>query len=447
MSNFITDYLYNFYDEVTPKEFYRDIFPKGSLEEKGKYETGKYNAIAVEISKKIRRFTITDDLNRIDYLLKSDKFIIVSPITYCGKSRKSQNARFIYALAIDLDGIKEKHHLTDLFFQIKNEVLPKPTYVISSGSGIHLYYVFENPIPLFPNIVKQLTRLRNDLIKHIWNKYTTTLYKKVQYESLFQGFRLVGGVTKNGSRTRAFLTGEKIDIEYLNNFVTDENKVKDFKYKTKLTLEQAKEKYPQWYEKRIIQKQPKGTWTVKRDLFDWWYKKIKEEKTVGHRYYCIMCLCIYAKKCGITKKELEEKAYSLLENFDAISESEENRFTKNDIQQALEMYSDSYITFPRDTISMLTDIEIKANKRNYLEQKKHLTLARNRKQTMKELEIDFKNKEGRPKGTNKYETMQSKMVKEWQKENPQGTKYKCIKETGLSKHTVYKWWNKQSSSS
>ena len=438
MSNFITDYLYQYYDEVTPKEFYRDIFPVGSLEKKGVYETGKYNAIAVEISKKIRRFTITDDLNRIDYLLKSDKFIIVSPITYCGKTRKSNNARFIYALAIDLDGIKTEQHLRDLFYQIKNEVLPKPSYVVSSGSGLHLYYVFKEPIPLFRNIVKQLTKLRNELIKHIWNKYTTTLYKKVQYESLFQGFRLVGGVTKNGSRTRAFLTGEKIDLEYLNNFVSDENRVKEFKYQSKLTLAQAKEKYPQWYEERIVQKKPKGVWTVKRDLFDWWFERIKEEKTVGHRYYCIMCLCIYAKKCGITQKELKEKAYSLLDNFDEISESEENRFTKHDIDQALEMYSNSYITFPRDTISMLTDIDIKANKRNYRKQETHIKFMNN--QRAFKVEIGECTNGGRPKGTNK-----AHIVKEWQEKNPQGTKAQCIRETGLSKHTVYKWWNSSSS--
>lgn len=446
MNNFITDYLYQYYDEVTPKEFYRDIFPKGSLEKKGVYETGKYNAIAVEISKKIRRFTITDELDKIDYLLKSNKFIIVSPITYSGKSRKSENARFMYALAIDLDGIEELHHLTDLFFQIKNEKQPKPTYIVSSGSGVHLYYVFKKPIPLFKNIVKQLTKLRNDLIKGLWNDATTTLYKNVQYESLFQGFRLVGGVTKKGDRTRAFLTGEKIDLEYLNNFVMDEkNKITEYTYKSKLTLEQAKEKYPQWYEKRIVNKQPKGTWTVKRDLFDWWFNKIKNEKKVGHRYYCIMCLCIYAKKCGITRKELEEKALSLLDEFDKISESEENRFTKYDILQALEMYNDSYITFPRDTISMLTDIELVPNKRNYRNRETHIKFMNNQKAF--KLEIGECTKGGRPKGTKKEKTKLSEIVREWQEENPKGTKYRCIKETGLSKHTVYKWWNKESSSS
>ena len=32
-------------------------------------------------------------------------------------------------------------------------------------------------------------------------------------------------------------------------------------------------------------------------------------------------------------------------------------------------------------------------------------------------------------------------VKEWQQAYPEGRKADCIRETGLSKPTVYKWWN------
>ncbi len=440
MANFITEYLYNYFDEVTPKEFYRDVFPVGSLEKKGVYEKGKYNAIAVKINKKhINRYIVTDELSQIDTLLKSKDFIIISPITYCGRTRKSENARFLYGLAIDLDGIETEQHIRDLFFQIENEVQPKPTYVVSSGSGVHLYYLFKEPIPMFQNIVKQLRKLRADLIKSLWNKYTTTLYKNIQYESLFQGFRLVGGVTKSGDRTRAFLTGEKIDIEYLNNFVLDEkNKVKEYTYKSKLTLAQAKEKYPGWYEKRIVNKQRKNTWVCKRDLFDWWYERIKNEKTVGHRYYCLMILSIYAKKCGISYKELKEKALSLLENFDEISESENNRFTEYDVLQALEMYNDSYITFPIDTITSLTDIQIEKNKRNFRKRETHIKFMNNQREF--KASIGECTKGGRPGGTKKQITPKGEQVRQWQKENPGKTKYQCIKETGISKNTVYKWW-------
>ncbi|MFQ5082134.1 replication protein, partial [Clostridioides difficile] len=31
-------------------------------------------------------------------------------------------------------------------------------------------------------------------------------------------------------------------------------------------------------------------------------------------------------------------------------------------------------------------------------------------------------------------------VREWQESHPAGKKADCIRETGLSKPTVYKWW-------
>lgn len=83
--------------------------------------------------------------------------------------------------------------------------------------------------------------------------YITKLEDNVQYESLFQGFRVVGTIMKKGERARAFETGKHVTMEYMNKFVGYEFKTDDFIYKSNLTLEQAKEKYPEWYEKRIIE--------------------------------------------------------------------------------------------------------------------------------------------------------------------------------------------------
>ena len=41
--------LENSFTEIYASDFYRDIFPIGSFEEKGVYEKGKYNGIAVSI--------------------------------------------------------------------------------------------------------------------------------------------------------------------------------------------------------------------------------------------------------------------------------------------------------------------------------------------------------------------------------------------------------------
>lgn len=136
--------------------------------------------------------------------------------------------------------------------------LPMPTYLVSSGTGIHLYYVFEKPIPMFKNVVKELAKLKKRLTWQAWTQGASALSDNVQYESLFQGFRMVGTITKNGARCRAFKVGNKVTIEYLNKYVPDEYQVESIVYQSNLPLKVAKELYPEWYEKRIVNKQPKG---------------------------------------------------------------------------------------------------------------------------------------------------------------------------------------------
>ena len=439
MREFIPEYLEVYFDEIDPMEFYRSIFPAGELQVKGKFIQGMYNAIAVELMPKAeqgmnaRRHIITDDLMVVDELLDSENFIIISPISYAGKSRTSQNARFIYAIAIDLDGITEPQYLRDLFFQMKNGFLPTPTYTVFSGSGVHLYYQLEKAVPCYKNVVKQMSELKRALTRKIWNRYTTELFDKIQQESLFQGFRMVGGITKDGKRTRAFITGDPVSIDYLNGFVEKPAQMTEYTYKSKLTLAEAREKYPEWYERRVVENMPRGAWTTNRAVFDWWIEKIKNGVAVGHRYFCIMTLAIYAKKAGISKEELEQVAFSFVEPFNMLTTDPNNRFTREDVLSALEMYNDDYIRFPIDSIVNLTNIPIEKNKRNHREQKVHLKLARDRKRSLKE--IGEMKPEGRPR-TNKY-----KIVIEWRKNNPNGSKYRCMRETGLSQKTVYRYWD------
>lgn len=87
----INEYLENNYEEVTYLDFYRDIFPIDSFENKGEYVDGKYNGIAVSVGigdKRVRRYTITYDLEKIDELVESDDLCLTSPISYIGKTRR-----------------------------------------------------------------------------------------------------------------------------------------------------------------------------------------------------------------------------------------------------------------------------------------------------------------------------------------------------------------------
>ena len=112
------------YGEVSYMDFYRDVFPEGSFEKKGIFVDGKYNGIAVSIQKggkQTKRLTVTDDLDAIEDMAATDDFCLMSPISYVGKSRKSENARFMYALAIDLDGVETLKQWQFFMEQVERE--------------------------------------------------------------------------------------------------------------------------------------------------------------------------------------------------------------------------------------------------------------------------------------------------------------------------------------
>lgn len=428
------------FEEVHYMDFYRDIFPEGSFEERGEYEDGKYNGIAIAIekgSKRAKRMTITDDLDTIADMVGSHDFCLMSPISYAGKSRKSSNARFMYALAIDLDGMTERKHWDFFMEQINrgHEMLqfvwglPRPTYLVFSGSGIHIYYVFKQPIPMFKNIVEELEKLKRRLTWQAWTQGASSLHDKVQYESLFQGFRVVGTITKDGGRCRAFSVGEKVTVEYLNKFVPEDHRAVSFVYKSDLRLEDAKKKYPEWYQRRIVEKRPRNTWTCKKAVYDWWIRKLKEGAEQGHRYWCIMTLATYAQKCGVPRETLEEDAYGLI----PFMNTKGDEFTEDDVMHALEAYTDSYATYPIDTIVWRTGIQIEKNRRNGQKQSDHLEEARAiRDIRMRRQGRKWTDGNGRPDKLS--------VVAEWRSEHSEGTKAECIRETGLSKKTVYRWW-------
>ena len=441
----ITDALEATFPEVHYSDFYRDIFPVGSFEQKGVYEDGKYNGIAVSIvpgAKQTRRITVTDDLEAIDKMAASDEFCLMSPISYAGKSRKSENARFLYAMAIDLDGVETIEQWRFLMEQIErgHEMLsfvwglPRPTYIVASGTGVHLYYVFEKPVPLFRNIVEQLEKLKRRITWQAWTQGASSLHDKVQYESLFQGFRVVGTITKTGSRCRAFKSGEKITVEYLNQFVPEDYRTKDFTYKSDLSLTQAKKKYPEWYERRIVQGLPKGSWTASPAVYEWWIRTLSTGAEQGHRYWCIMALAAYAKKCGISRDNLEADAYGLI----PLLNSKGDAFTEDDVLAALEAYNDSYVTYPIDAISLRTGIPIQKNKRNGRKQALHLRLAR----ASRDILCEERGKEvwwegaGRPKGSTKAKAI----VEQYQAEHPGATKSEIKAATGLSYPTIRKYY-------
>lgn len=446
------------FEQVGAWEFYRDIFPEGELDswtdDPAERHKGKYCGIAVRITNKknskgkplVKRYTVTDELDEVDGLIWCNDFCVMAPISYAGKSRDSKNARVMYALCVELDNLINKggkqQGLNELINQWSDEVhwIPRPTYCVASGTGIHLYYLFTAGIPLFENVVKSLQLYKRKLTEMIWNKKVTASWKKeeIQQESIFQGFRMVGTITKKGDRVEAYRTGERVTIEYMNSFIVPtylkrhpECQIESV-YKSNLTKKEAKEKYPDWYERRVEKKEPKGRWTCNRAVYDWWLERIKNEAVVGHRYYCLMMLAVYAIKCEplITQEELEKDCLELMEIFESRTINDNNHFTEKDVLDALQSFEDKeLVTYPINSIANRSGLEIEKNKRNGRKREAHVRYMN--------LQRQFKVEEG--ECTNGGRPDKEKEVREYLQNHPDISVSKASKELGVSRTTIYKY--------
>ena len=436
--------------EVSPIEVYQDIFKLGENNiQKENEEPGQYKANPIAYWKNADeekghfRIMFEDTFEETLKELQEADFAILNGLSYFGRRNVQEHASKMYAMIFDIDGVTDKTLYAFLSGAERANAYPVPNYIVLSGHGVHLYYVFEEPIPLFPNIKLQLKELKYALIDKMWNMYTSIEEKK-QFQGINQGFRVIGGKTKIGSAdpvARAYrINSHPFSLGQLNEYVQVHNRIDETKLfkESKMTLEQAKARYPKWYEKVVINKdRTPEKWDISGKvnganpfaLYDWWIENIKTGATFRHRYFNIMCLAIYAAKCDVPFEKLEKDAVELIPFLNEINPEEP--FTREDVDSALECYDLRYCTFPIRDIEKLSGIAIKKNKRNGRKQAVHLERARAVQK------IDYPDGEWREGNGRKPK---KEIVLNWRTSHPEGKKIDCHKDTGLSRVTINKWW-------
>lgn len=415
----------------------------------------RYNPIAIEFTDRRRKngsriqvhtIITKDDQNCLDRI-EGKNFVVSSPITYVGRNRTGKNARYLYAFTVDLDGMQHS---------------PVANIIVNSGHGLHLYYLLKKPVPLFLTNMELLNKLKRSLTNIAWNAYTSSL-KERQYQGVLQGFRLPGTKTKFGETIRAFYNedSELYTLAQLNEFTKHETtkigaltdkevaELEKGRYNPNgVTLKEAERRWPEWYERVVVNGNTSPRkWHIKRDLYDWWLRRLRDynEKIVqGHRYFCMMALAAYAVKCDISEEELKSDAFSLVDRMDRLTKDEDNHFSKEDVQDALQAYKIGYCTFPKNSIEYLTGLSMpEGNRRNGRKQTEHLEEARLlrdfRRTRAKKGAWDEHN--GRKKETY-ANSKKAWIVAVWRYEHPTShNKSACARDTKSDIRTVRKWWN------
>ena len=442
--------------EVSAMELYGDVFKLGTgfLTKTGEHrDSHDFNGNPIFLGSwdgKIRREmgfedTFEEQLGRF----QQADWAILNGLTYWGRVNDGQHQNKLCALVFDYDIDKQRQVPKKLYNFLygafsESKLYPIPNYMVLSSHNVHLYYVLEEPLDLFPIVKTQAKKLKHELSRIMMNMYTTNI-EKPDAQGINQGFRIVGGRTKGGEgvaypTVRAFRLNEHpFSIEELNERVPEDARVRPGR-KSKYTIEQVKELFPEWYEQVIVGgKRTTGHWVVKEDLYRWWLKKAYDEGVPGHRYYCVMALAVFAAKCGILdKNRVRRDAESLMGKFNDFAGAEP--FTEDDVKSALECLDLRFCNFSRKELASYTGVPMPANKRNYRPQALHLAGARAIQKVNDEFNgTNWREGNGRPKGSPNKDHPKRDAIRAYAVEHPDASHSAIAKALGVSRTTVIKW--------
>lgn len=475
-----------------PLAFYRDIFPEGFLQErwaKGERRSefdGKPNAIALKFGPKTRkqlvkgkevdvpvieRFTVTDDLEGVSALVKAsiaeNAPVYMAPVSWYGRNNKAANARFLHAFAVDLDGMTPGK-LGSVLKQMRNGhdpanekwvSMPQASYIVMSGRGLHLYYLLDRPVPLIPAVVPFLQQLKRRLTDVVWTDYTSEDGNEGrQYQGIYQGFRMPGTTTRlNGRGVDAKDTNKyealafmyapdgaseprRVTLDYLVDYCGIRGKeIPGELYRILETkggrtpLAEAKEKWPDWYERRVVQGEEKEGYDTNRGAYESWLSRIEDEAVVHGRYFAVLALVAYAVKCNVPLEDLERDAYALVPALDKLSDDPGNRFTDYDVACALSAYGSNDLRFwKNEYMCRRAKIAPHANKHNGRPQALHLEGAR----AIQEINDKANGtcwRDGNGRKPKRDE------IRAYAAEHPEASQRAIAKALGVSPTTVNKW--------
>lgn len=447
-------YLESNFERISATDMYRYIFPKGSLETRGVKNTYKGNMIIFsELNDKRKNFVVTDDLEIIENFYDAET-AYSNCCSYIGKTKHSAKARQCHGLIFDLDHVSDVKYIKNFFYYCDRKSIPTPTFYVNSGNGVHLYYIFEEPIPLYENVQQQLNSMKWFYLKyHFWIKTLSSYIEKgeaFQYQECTHFYRMPDSQTKLGVNYQcsAYKTGTRITMSEFNSYI-DEKKYQfkgiNVNPRSKTKLKVAKVLYPEWYEKVIINNQKcTGTYTFKNDnMYQAWKKKIKRFAKIGNRYKCIKTLVINAVKCDVPKDVLLQDIEILIDFFNMDPGAVINPFTEHDIECALAFYDER---FKRTSVHSInsdfgSDV-LERTKRNGKSMKEHVSEVMNVERDKSYPNGSWRGS-GRKKGSTKDVTTSSKAqaIKEFLLKNPTASKNEVTRKTGFDHKTVAKWYD------
>ncbi|MBR3603824.1 MAG: hypothetical protein IKL48_03985 [Elusimicrobiaceae bacterium] len=405
--------LQAFGEQVDPYTFYEDLF--GDLE----LEVPVVIIDEDETGKKIQSMTVE---SAIDFgRCRND--VLLGSCTYFNNWISKKSAKELYGFIIDFDnaysGVVQNALMND-WKGPNGEDFAKPTYIVNSGTGLHLYFVLDEPLSVYHSILENVDQVYRALA--IQQSRRNYIKREVQWFG--QDFRMAGALNKYDWENSVFRIGDKWNINDLaKNLEIDCS----FERGANIKLHQKKRK------RRIA----RNGWSTNRAFYDCALRNCREKTKEGNRYMSMCALSVIAFKCSkynhknlnpVTREELERDLLSLLPGYN----KDANRMIKEkEIYSAMKMFNNRAMLTPKARLEDWQGWKYTPIKRNGRKRADHIVVMNTMKSLKKQLGEDVK--DGRPSAKEK--------VQQFRAEHTEATKAECIRVTGLSKPTVYKWWN------
>lgn len=344
--------------------------------------------------------------------------MLVGSCTYFNNWISKRSAKDLYGFIVDMDNVYSgtlQNALKADWRTANGEALPMPTYIVNSGTGLHLYYLFTEPIPHYKGSARALDTLYRALAIQ---QTTKRVFLQRQVQWFGQNFRFAGGLNKYGWKNTVYRpsAGKRWDIDDLAAAVGMPS-VHITRYnepKIRATSSQPR-------------KLKRTGWRSSEKFYDYALDNCRSRTREGNRYTSMCALSVIAWKCGVSREQLEKDLMALLPMYNKGATAP---VRESEIRSALKMYNDRAMLTQRQTLEVWQGWEYKPIKRNGRKQTAHLARARAVQA------IDYPNGEWRHVPPTLQQQVQS-----WRLLHPEGKKIDCHRDTGISRMTINKWWD------
>lgn len=344
--------------------------------------------------------------------------MLLGGCSYFNNWISKKSAKDLYTFIIDMDNVYSGTLLNALqrdWYTASGEYLPKPTYIVNSGTGLHLYFVLDEPIPNYNTSREDIDRVYRALAVQ---QTTKRVYLRKQVQWFGQDFRMAGGLNKYDWENTVFRIGEKWDIDELAKAVGFPD-VHFVRYGEKRVKKPS--------QKQSGRGKRKG-WRTNRAFYDHALQGCRDKTKEGNRYTSMCALSVIAWKCGVPAEELEQDLLALLPEY---NKGAQRLVKEKEVYSAMKMYNDKAMLTQRESLENWQGWEYKPIKRNGRKRAQHIKIM-NAIREIEHPDGEWRNKQGAPTA--------EQTVREWQEAHPEGRKADCVRDTGLSRPTVYKWW-------